>query len=120
MPCRSYEDDLPGHHYQESQLNVANARADQAARAACVAFNALEKIAKNKGIPPLDLLSDSTKPCKTYAEVVEAFKWWTQHKADDDRECAKRAEKFQMEQDKKVALGKLTKAERRALQELGL
>jgi hypothetical protein len=122
MPCRDYDDDrnTPGSAYQESQITLFKNRADDAARAACVAFNAIERIARNKGVPPLDLITESTKPCKTYKEVVDAFKWWGVHKAADDAECAKRAEKFQMEQDKKVALGKLTKAERRALQELGL
>lgn len=122
--CQEYDPprSLPSHQETQLQTQIKNLtdRNDDLAAVACVAFNALEAIAKEKKASLLDMIQQSTKPCKTYKEVVSAFAWWDIHKAADARECAKRATLAEKQNLKKIALLKLSPEERKALQDLGL
>ena len=95
MPCRDYDSDNSSY-----ELTKLKERTDMLARIACKALTAMEKM----GNADFLLLKDE-----------EVRIWWEQHKIDDAKAAAKRAEARRIAQAKQTALAKLTDEEKKLL-----
>lgn len=92
MPCQSYDDSWDNGS-SERKIRELKKQADMLARIACKALTELEK----NEVEDMLLLGDD-----------EVRTWWKQHKEDDAREQARKAEAERKERVKAEALASLS------------
>jgi hypothetical protein len=100
MPCQDYGSNNWAEREDSLAYKRLKERADMLARIACNAMNELER----QGTEDFILLKNE-----------ELRQWWEQHKIDDAKAAAEKAEKARLAKMKKDALAKLSVEERELL-----
>lgn len=121
MPCVSYDE--PSHSASamqaEHDLKQASKRNDDMARSLCVAFNALEAVAKERFTNVNELIKEFAI-YKSKRDIDNAVSWWIGHKQQDDADTEARKTEIQMQRIKERLLNSLSEEEIEAIRTLGL